>query len=230
MALAATDLTWEQAGSVHPRYAFVSRRAAILRGDDGIQTRILAKIPQIWWEIGPSHPFQPMPRRTAYKYSAAVMLGDSGIQFIYYPPLVLAMPRTSFPITPANVASALPSYNAGPQVGSINSTANIGTPVVLKATAGTLFAVTVIVGGSTAGAVHDCASIGAANQGNEICPIPTSGGPLFLLEWPFQNGIVIVPGTDQVLAAKWARATRGRVLTFSCRMQRARSRWRTYSS
>lgn len=204
MALNATDLTWEQAGSVHPRYAFVPRRGAVLRGDEGIQTRILAKIPQIWWEIGPSQPFQPMPRRNASKYTASVMLGDGGIQFIYFPPLVRAMPRTSFPNTPDNVAAALPSYNAGPQIGAINSTANIGAPLVLKASPGTLFAITLVVGGSTAGAVYDCTSVAAAGQGNEICTIPTTGGPLFLLEWPFQNGIVIIPGTGQLVAAKWA--------------------------
>lgn len=201
MPLAATDLTWEQAGSIHPRYAFVARRGAILRGDEGIQTRVLRNALPEGWAV---QPFQPMRRRGAFYLSSAVMLGDGGIQYIYFPPLVTAMPRTSFPVNQANVASATPSYEAGPQIGSISTTANIGTAVVIKPSAGTIFAVTLIVAGSTAGAIYDCASIPAAGQGNVICTIPTSGGPLFLLNWPCQNGIVIIPGTGQVVAAKWA--------------------------
>lgn len=201
MPLAATDLTWEQAGSIHPRSALVTRRGAILKGDEGIQTRVLRNALPEGWAV---QPFQPMRRRGAFYLSSAVMLGDGGIQYIYFPILVKAMPRTSFPNTPDNVAAALPAYNAGPQIGSINTTANIGGPVVLKASAGTLFAITLVIGGSTAGAIYDCTSVASAGQGNLIFTIPTTGGPLFVLEWPFQNGIVIVPGTGQIVAAKWA--------------------------
>ena len=110
---------------------------------------------------------------------------------------------SSFPNNQANPASATPSYNAGPQIGAIYSLPNITEPTLLKASPGTLFAITLVAGGSVAGGFYDCNIIAAASQATQVSPIPTTGGPVFLFEWPCQYGIVIVPGAGQVLAAKW---------------------------
>ena len=154
------------------------------------------------WKIELFQP--PVVSRKASAVAAATQRGDEGNQFILIPPWLMASPRATFPNYQANPAAATPSYNAGPQVGSISSMPNIINPTLLKASPGTLFAIVVVAGGTGAGAFYDCNSIAAASSLTQVSPIPTSGGPLFLFEWPCQYGIVVIPGAGQVLAAKWA--------------------------
>lgn len=190
-----------------PQHLTPEKRAgAVMRGDDGTQNIFRANLtPDIWaaaWAVQPPQPRAPamLPARLA----AALMRGDDGNQGIFLPPWTMATPRSTFPNVQSDVRAAIPSYNAGPQVGSISSMPNITTPVLLKATPGTLFAITVVAPGTAAGGFYDCNAVAAAGTSTQVAPIPTTGGPLFLFEWPCQYGIVVIPGAGQVLAAKWA--------------------------
>lgn len=179
--------------------AIVSRQD----GSDWLQTVLGIGANAPGWSVDA---FQPrVPGKNAQRLAAALFRGemDSQPDFIFIPPWVMATPRGTFPNNQANAAAATPSYNAGPQVGSISSMPNITAPTLLKANPGTLFAITVVVAGSQAGGVYDCNTLGAAVQATQVSPIPTTGGPLFLFEWPCQYGIVVIPGAGQVLAAKW---------------------------
>lgn len=76
---------------------------------------------------------------------------------------------------------------------------NITASTLVKAGIGRLARVSVVTAGSAAGAAHDCAAIGDAAAGNKIASIPNAVGVVDL-DWPCGVGIVIVPGTGQVLA------------------------------
>lgn len=158
------------------------------------------------WQIQFFQPPAPFGRQQSpfVLGAGAGAKGDDGIGAVFVPPWQMASPLKSFPDIQSNVAAAIPSYNAGPQIGSISSMPNITTPTLLKGTPGTIFSVIVIAAGSIAGALYDATSVAAANAANQIAPIPTSGGPIFLFEWPCQYGIVLIPGAGQTLSAKWA--------------------------
>lgn len=79
---------------------------------------------------------------------------------------------------------------------------NITTATVAKATAGRLCTVSVISSGSGAGAIHDCATTAAAAAANKVQSIAITDR-LLTLDWPCATGIVIVPGTGQVLAVSF---------------------------
>jgi len=184
-----------------PRPRVIERRASIMPRDEWFQAKLAIPFAE-GWKIELFQP--PVLSRRASQVAAATLRGDDGSEFILIPPWLMASPRSTFPNYQANVAAAIPSYNAGPQVGAIFSMPNIVTPTLLKASPGTLFAIVVVAAGSQAGAFYDCNSIAAASSLTQVSPIPTTGGPLFLFEWPCQYGIVVIPGAGQVLAAKWA--------------------------
>lgn len=77
---------------------------------------------------------------------------------------------------------------------------NITASTVLKASPGRAVRVSVIVAGSAAGSLNDCATTGAAAASNEVAVIPNTVG-VYEIDWPCGTGIVIVPGTGQTLAA-----------------------------
>lgn len=79
---------------------------------------------------------------------------------------------------------------------------NITAATVVKATPGRLVRIDVITAGSAAGTANDCATTGAAAVGNQIASIPNTVGSIEL-DWPCATGIVIVPGTSQVLAVSY---------------------------
>lgn len=82
------------------------------------------------------------------------------------------------------------------------STLNITGAVVIKAAPGRVFKVSVIVAGSGAGTVNDCATTGAAAASNQIGSTPTTVGTVDF-NWPMASGIVVVPGAGQTLAVTW---------------------------
>jgi hypothetical protein len=82
-----------------------------------------------------------------------------------------------------------------------NATYNISAATVVKASAGRLFKISVIVAGA-AGTVNDVATTGGAAIGNQISVIPAANG-VFDFNWPCATGIVIVPGAGQVVAVTW---------------------------
>jgi len=80
---------------------------------------------------------------------------------------------------------------------------NITAASAVKAAAGRLHKISVIVAGSAAGAAHDCAATGDAAAGNEIAVIPNAVG-VYTVDWPCSTGIVIVPGTGQTIAVSYS--------------------------
>lgn len=86
--------------------------------------------------------------------------------------------------------------------GGVSSTYNISAATVVKATKGTLMRVSVITAGTTAGTVNDVATTGGAAVGNQIGTIPDTVGT-YEFAWPCATGIVVVPGTGQVLAVSY---------------------------
>jgi len=84
------------------------------------------------------------------------------------------------------------------------ATNNISADAVVKAGVGRLVRISVVTAGSAAGAAHDCAAIGDAAAGNKVATIPNTAGTIMLLDWPCGLGIVLKPGSGQVLAVTWA--------------------------
>jgi len=79
---------------------------------------------------------------------------------------------------------------------------NITATTLVKATAGRIAKVSVIVAGSGAGSVYDAASLGAAGAANEIAVIPATAG-IYNIDFHCANGIVLSPGTGQTLAISY---------------------------
>ncbi len=79
---------------------------------------------------------------------------------------------------------------------------NITAAMAVKASAGRLVRVNVVVAGSAAGTANDCATTGAAAAANEIASIPNTVGTYYF-DWPCATGIVVVPGTGQTLAVSY---------------------------
>lgn len=81
------------------------------------------------------------------------------------------------------------------------STLNITAATVVKAGAGRVFGVSVVVAGSGNGSVNDSATTGGVAASNEIAPLPDSAAATYNLQgWPFTDGLVITPGTGQTIA------------------------------
>ena len=77
---------------------------------------------------------------------------------------------------------------------------NITAATVVKAAPGQLLDISVVVAGSAAGSVNDCATTGAAAASNKVMSVPnTVEGPLGT-NWTCVTGICITPGTGQTLA------------------------------
>jgi len=76
---------------------------------------------------------------------------------------------------------------------------NITTTTVVKATSGRIAKISVVTAGSGAGSIYDAASTGAAGAANEVAVIPATAGVLNI-DFPVSNGIVVTPGSGQVLA------------------------------
>lgn len=79
---------------------------------------------------------------------------------------------------------------------------NITATTLVKAKAGRIAKVSVIVAGSGAGSVYDAATLGAAGVSNEIAVIPATAG-VYDIDFPVSNGIVLSPGTGQTLAISY---------------------------
>jgi len=79
---------------------------------------------------------------------------------------------------------------------------NITTATVVKATAGRIAKINVIVAGSTNGSVNDAATTGAVAAANEIAVIPDVIGS-YNIDFPVSNGIVITPGTGMTVSVSF---------------------------
>lgn len=79
---------------------------------------------------------------------------------------------------------------------------NITAATVIKAAPGRLAKISVVVAGSAAGTVNDCATTGAVAAANEIGAISNTVGVVDF-DWPCATGIVVTPGTGQTLAVSY---------------------------
>ena len=79
---------------------------------------------------------------------------------------------------------------------------NISTDTLVKATPGYVVTVSVVDGGSADGAVHDAATIATAATANKICVVSQTEGA-YSINFPASSGIVVKPGTGQVIAISY---------------------------
>ena len=93
--------------------------------------------------------------------------------------------------------------------GALNITAAkvIKTPADSGAVGGTqgcgrIVRVQVLIAGTTAGTVNDCAATGTAAIANQVGVIPNSIGS-YLIDMACSNGICIVPGTGMQVSASF---------------------------
>ena len=83
-----------------------------------------------------------------------------------------------------------------------SNTYNITSATVVKAAAGQVYKVSVIIAGSTPGTLNDTTTTGGATASNEIAVIPNTVG-VYDVNWPANTGIVVVPGTGQTVSISW---------------------------
>lgn len=86
--------------------------------------------------------------------------------------------------------------------GGLSTSLNITVATVVKAKAGRVCKVSVIVAGSGAGTVNDLATTSGAAAANQLYVVPTTAG-IYELNLPCVNGILIVPGSGQTLAVSY---------------------------
>jgi hypothetical protein len=88
--------------------------------------------------------------------------------------------------------------------GQTNS-ANISVPTVVKASAGRIARVSVIVAGSATGFIYDGASLTATTKPLWIIPeaAATNGEP-YVVKFPTSFGLLVVPGTGQTVTVSWS--------------------------
>lgn len=89
---------------------------------------------------------------------------------------------------------------AAQKLGGLLSVCDISAPTVVKIGRGRLATVTVTAAGTTAGAAYDASATGDTSR--LIAVIPNTMG-IHELNWPCSKGIVIVPGTGQVVAVAY---------------------------
>lgn len=86
--------------------------------------------------------------------------------------------------------------------GSLSALAVSGVAAVIKATPGRVVRVNVTTAGSAAGSLNDAATTGAAGATNLIFSIPNTVGTYYL-DWPAASGIVVTPGTGQIMSISY---------------------------
>ena len=94
------------------------------------------------------------------------------------------------------------TVSTGAQAANVLSSLNITAATLIKATPGTIIAISVVVAGSAAGSVNDCATTGTVAAGNKVYSIPNTAG-IYNLYFPCLVGIVVTPGTGQTLAVSY---------------------------
>jgi hypothetical protein len=121
------------------------------------------------------------------------------------------------PQNPLNLSTQNPSnafvptqadYGGNLMVGKgLEVTFDVTAATVIFTGKGRVAKVSVIVAGSAAGTVNDCATTGAAAVANQLATIPdTAGGGVYDIDMPVATGLVVVPGTGQTLAVSFTPA------------------------
>ncbi len=84
-----------------------------------------------------------------------------------------------------------------------NTQLDISTATVVKAAPGQLVTISVISAGTTVGTANDSLTTAGASIANQIAAIPNTAGSIQQINWKCSNGIVIVPGTGQVISVAY---------------------------
>ena len=92
--------------------------------------------------------------------------------------------------------------NTGPTLGGAFSQYDISTTTLIKSASGVLYRVSVTTAGTTTGAIYDTNATGSVGASNLVAVIPEAVGVHEFI-WPCQTGIVVVPGTSQVLSVSY---------------------------
>lgn len=79
----------------------------------------------------------------------------------------------------------------------------ISTSMLIKKGPGRICRVAVTTAGTTVGSVYDAASVSLAVAAELICTIPNTVG-IMEIKIPVEDGIVIVPGTGQVMTVSYS--------------------------
>ena len=87
------------------------------------------------------------------------------------------------------------------QIGA-QSALYISSATLIKGGLGRVAKVSVIVAGSAAGSVNDVGTAVGAVAGNQIAVIPNTVG-VYDVNFPFFNGLAIVPGAGQTVAVSY---------------------------
>lgn len=86
---------------------------------------------------------------------------------------------------------------------SLNTQLSINSPTVVKAQAGRLMRVSVLVAGSAAGGAYDTNDLTRPGLQNQVAVIPATVG-IIPIEFHCRQGITLVPGAGQTLAVSYA--------------------------
>lgn len=86
--------------------------------------------------------------------------------------------------------------------GGVSTALNVIAATVVKTGAGRVCRIFVNTAGSAAGTVSDVATTGGVAAANLIANIPATAG-VITLDAPFSTGLVITPGTGQVLSVSY---------------------------
>ena len=92
------------------------------------------------------------------------------------------------------------TYSADAQQARLQTQLGIsGAATLVKPANGNLVTITVTTAGSTTGSVNDSATTGGVAASNLIATIPNTIG-IYYIPFTFLNGLVITPGTTQVIS------------------------------
>jgi hypothetical protein len=86
--------------------------------------------------------------------------------------------------------------------GTVN-TYEVTTSTYFATTIGWVAKVSVIVAGTTTGAIYDAASVATAGIGFRLAIIPNTVG-IYTINMPVNKGIVITPGTGMIVAVSYS--------------------------
>lgn len=117
------------------------------------------------------------------------------------------MPQTPayVAVNPAHALAPMQLDASGSLVSGSGKTSrlNITAATVVKAAAGRVARVSVLVVGSTVGTVNDLATTSGAAVANQVAVIPMAVGT-YEINMPCAVGILVTPGTGQTLAVSFA--------------------------
>lgn len=82
------------------------------------------------------------------------------------------------------------------------SVLNVSANTVIKPTPGFVVSVSVVNGGSADGGIYDAAEVADAVSASQIAVISQTEG-VYAINFPASTGIVIKPGTGQVIAVSY---------------------------